>query len=185
MTRPLTMRMAQALADRRPLGMLAEIEHPSGTARFWTGIGPLSYNGFTWTGVGRLGAISPIKKTAELSIQEIAFTLAGVNPEDAAELDDNVRNLSGRAWLACFGDKGEVIADPVLMVDAVLDYQSLQVGDDGSTSIVINALTGFTTLERGIDEAWTPENQKFSYPADSGLDLIPSLQNQQILWTPV
>lgn len=185
MTRPLTARMAEALGEkRRPVGLLAEIEHPDGTARFWTGVGTLSYDGFAWTGAGKLGGVSPIKKSSELSIQEIAFTLVGVDSDIAAQLSDNVRNRAGRVWLACFGDKGEVIADPYLLIDAVLDYQSLHVADDGATSITINAIDGFTTLERGIDEAWTPESQRLDYPTDVGLDMIPTLQNQQILWTP-
>jgi hypothetical protein len=100
---PLTYRMAEALRKRRPLALIAEIDHPNGPARFWTGIGKLDWNGFTWTGSGTLGSVAPITHTTNLIIQEINFGLAGVDPAIVATLGDNVRNLSGKVWLACLG----------------------------------------------------------------------------------
>lgn len=184
MTAPLTERMASALAAGRPLGLLCEIEHPDGTGRFWTGIGTLAYGGYNWAGIGTLGAVTPVRQTSDIAIQDIQFTLSGVDPDILADLNEDVRNLTGSLWLACFGDKGEVIADPYQLVDALLDYQTLHVGDDGSATISITARTGFYTLDRGIDEAWTPESQKLDYPTDVGLDMIPGLQNQDVRWTP-
>jgi hypothetical protein len=52
-----------------------------------------------------------------------------------------------------------------------------------TVAISITARTGFYTLERALDEAWTTEEQKLTYPTDSGLDLISGLQNQTIQWT--
>lgn len=183
MSPPLTARMAEALRKRRALALLAEIEHPSGTARFWTGIGPLSWSGFTWTGSGALGSIAPIKHTSSLAIQEINFSMAGVDPAIVATLNDNVRNLAGRAWLACIAPGSSVIADPFQIVDAQLDYQSFSAAEDGTVAISITARTGFYTLERALDEVWTTEDQQQTYPTDSGLDLVAGLINQAIQWT--
>lgn len=184
MTRPLTSRMAEAIRRRRPLALLAEIEHPDGTARFWTGVGPLFWSGYTWTGSGTLGQVTPIRHTSDLTIQEINFVMAGVDPAVVATLADDVRNRVGKVWLACLGDGNAVIKDPYRIVDAELDYQSFAAAEDGTVSISITARTGFYTLERALDEAWTTEEQKLLYPNDSGLDLIPSLQNQDIQWKP-
>lgn len=184
MAPPLTYRMAQALRARRPLALLAAIGHPAGTARFWTGIGPLQWGGYSWTGSGALGSIAPIKHTSAIAIQEINFAMSGVDPQVVAGLSDSVRNLGGQVWLACMGSNHAVVPDPYQIVDAVLDYQSLSAAADGTVSISITARTGFYTLERAIDEAWTTEEQKLTYPTDSGFDLIPSLQNQDIQWTP-
>ncbi|QUS39562.1 hypothetical protein RPMA_12480 [Tardiphaga alba] len=184
MAPPITMRMAQALRERKPLALLAEIEHPDGTARFWSGIGPLQWNGYRWTGAGVLGSITPIKQTSALQIQELQFNLSGVDPDVASRLNDDVRNLGARAWLACLGKGNTVEKDPYQIVDAVLDYQSLSAAEDGTVTISITARTGFYTLERALDDAWTTEEQKLTYPTDSGLDMIPALQNQDIQWTP-
>lgn len=183
MSPPMTARMAEHIRRRKPLALLAAIEHPSGNAYFWTGIGQLQWNGFTWTGSGTLGTITPIKHTSDLIIQEIQFQLAGLPPDVVATLDDNVRNLSGRAWLAGINTGNSVIRDPYQIVDSQLDYQSFSAQPDGTVSIAITARTGFYTLERAIDEAWTTEEQHLTFPNDSGLDLIPALQNQDIQWT--
>jgi hypothetical protein len=50
-------------------------------------------------------------------------------------------------------------------------------------AISITARTGFYTLDRALDEAWTSEEQHILYPNDSGLDLISGLQNQTLQWT--
>lgn len=183
MAPPLTARMADALRARRPLALIAEIDHPNGPARFWTGIGTLSWNGYTWTGTSTLGTVTPIKHTSDLVIQEINFSLAGVDPAIVATLDDNVRNLSGKVWLACLGPGNSVIRDPYQIVDAQLDYQSFSASEDGTVAISITARTGFYTLDRALDESWTSEEQQVLFPGDSGLDLISGLQNQTLQWT--
>lgn len=183
MAPPFTARMAAAVRNKRPLALLAEIDHPSGIARFWTGIGKLNWNGFVWTGSGQLGTVTPISHTTDLTIQDIQFNMVGVDPAVVAELDDNVRNLSGKVWLACI-EQGQVVPDPYQIVDALLDYQSFAAGEDGTVSISITAHTGFYTLARALNETWTTEQQKIDFPGDSGLDLISGLQNQDIQWTP-
>lgn len=182
MSRPLTLRMAQALKAGATLIVLAEINHPDGPGRFWTGIGQLVWNGTTFFGSGRLGTISAVKQTSDVSIQEISFALVGVDSDIAADLESTVRNHAGKAWLACLNDKEQVIPDPYQFVDSELDYQTLTAGEDGQVMIAITARMGFYTLERGVNEGWTPENQKRLYPDDSGLDMIPGLQNQDVQW---
>ncbi len=183
MTRPVTARMAQALLDRRPIGLLCEIDHPDGTVRFWTGLGTLTYDGETWIGIGVLGGIAPVKQSSDVSIQEIQYALSGVDTDAVSRISDDVRNRAGSAWLFCLDEQHHVVADPYQVVDSQLDYQTFTAGDGGETAISIIARTGFYTLERGIDEAWTPENQKSLYPTDTGLDMIPGLQNQDVQWT--
>lgn len=184
MAPPLTAAMAEHMRRRGPLALLAEIEHPSGTARYWSGIGLLRWNGAVWKGASKLGTISPIKHTSDLVIQEIRFQLSGVDPEEAAMLDDDVRNRAGRAWLAGIARGNAVVSDPFQIVDAELDYQSLSAAENGTVTIQITARTGFYTLDRALDEAWTTEEQKLLYPTDTGLDLISKLQNQTLQWTP-
>lgn len=183
MARPMTARMAAALKKHRPLALLAEIDHPSGAARFWTGVGKLTWQGNVFTGSGQLGTVTPVTHTSDLTIQDIQFTMVGVDPVEVAQLNDNVRNLSGKVWLACI-EQGQVVADPYQIVDAVLDYQSFAAADDGTVSLSITAHTGFYTLARALNETWTTEQQKIDFPGDSGLDLISGLQNQDLQWTP-
>ncbi len=184
MAAPMTYAMAAAIRSRAPLLLLAAIEHPSGTAYLWSGIGTLVWNGQSYAGVGRLGSITPIKHTTEIAIQEIEFSLAGADPAVVATLGDDVRNLSGRAWLAALDGYGNVVADPILIVDSELDYQSHKIAEDGSATVVITARSGFYTLERALDDRWSAEDQRSRFANDSGMDKISSLQNQELEWGP-
>lgn len=184
MSPPMTARMAEHVRSRKPIALLAAIEHPSGNAYFWTGAGPLMWNGQKWTGCGQLGSVTPIEHTSDILVQDVQFQMTGVDPAIAATLDDQVRNLSGKLWLAGIRPGPTVVADPYQIMDAVLDYQALSASPDGTVTIAITAHTGFYTLSRALDEAWTTEDQHLTYPGDSGLDLIPGLQNQDLQWTP-
>lgn len=176
--------MSEALENGSPRGLFVSIEHPSGTGYFYTGIGARVWNGQTWNGVGRFGGITPIKQTSDLAIQDITFGLSGVDPSLLAGLGDAVLNLKGQVWLACFARDDSVIPDPYQIIDSELDYQVFTIDNTGLATIQIIAHSGFYTLQRGVDEAWTPENQKLTYPTDTGLDMIPGLQNQNLQWTP-
>lgn len=180
----LTPEMATALQDGKPRGMLVQIEHPSGMGYFSTGIGKISWNGQTWLGTGKFGSVTPIKHTSDISVQDIAFNLSGVDPDVVNQLDDAVCNLSGKAWLFCLNHDGTVVRDPYQLIDSQLDYQKFDIDVDGKATISIIAHSGFYTLVRGAEEAWTPENQKLTYPTDTGLDMLYSLQNQDLQWTP-
>lgn len=179
----MTFEMAQALKDRRPLAVLAELDHPDGAGRFWTGIGILEWNGYEWTGAGKLGAVAPIRHTSDISIQEIVFTMAGVDPSDAARLQSSVRNRVAQVWLACLDEAGQVIADPYELLTAELDTQTLNASEEGVT-LAVTARSGFYTLERGLDEVWSSEDQNALYPGDTGMDLISGLQNKSLIWKP-
>lgn len=183
MTRILTARMAEALISGRPRVGLAEIGHPSGTFRGWTGIGPLAYAGYTWTGMGVLGRVSPLKRASSLDIQDVVFELSGVDPDSLERISGSVKGYIGKLWLACLDEKERVIADPYLLCESELDVQDFEASEDGTCTIKITGHTGFYSLERELNEVWSPENQKVTYPTDTGLDLLPELQNQDIAWT--
>lgn len=178
--------MAAALTQGYARGIFAAIEHPDGTGYFWSGVGARTWDGQTWSGVGKLGGIGPVKHTSEIAVQDIVFTLTGVDSDILADLSGDVRNLNGSVWLACFHpDDDSVIADPYQLIDSELDFQTYEVQADGTATIQITAHAGFYTLDKGTDEAWTKENQNLAYPTDTGMDMIASLQNQNLQWVPV
>lgn len=184
MSRPVTERMAQAMLAGNPRVAFCQINHPSGTGYFHTGIGPIDWNGHTWSGSGSLGAITPVKHSSEIATQDIVFTVSGVDADLIAKLDDDIHNRAAYAWLACLDYNGKVIPDPYQLVDAELDTQMFEIADDGTATISITAHTGFYILDYAVEEAWTPENQHLKFPGDTGFDMIPSLVNKDLPWTP-
>lgn len=184
MARILTASMANALMLGKPRGLFVSIDHPDGTGYFVSGVRSREWNGQTWRAAGTLGTISPMKRTSEIAIQDIEFRMSGLDLDLVSGLNDDVRNRVGSVWLACFESDDTVIRDPYKLIESELDFQTYEVADDGTTTIAIIAHAGLYTLGRGVEEAWTPENQHLLFPGDTGLDMIPSLQNQDLQWTP-
>jgi len=181
----ITPEMARALKEKRPLAALVELDHPDGLVRAWSGIGTLRYNGEDWYGLGIFGDVGPMVITTETVIQEITYSLSGIEPdqEELQFLNAFVRGRSGRQWLAALDEQGRVIKDPYELPSTRLDYQTQDVDDDGTAKVSVLAYAGFYTLERSIDECWTAEDQRKRYPNDSGFDLITSLTGKDIIWT--
>lgn len=178
-----TPEMAEAIRSGRPKVPMIYVDHPSGMFRAWGGVGTLDYNGFPWTGAGKLISIAPVKATTDLQIQELKFTLEGVAQDMLALLEENVRNRIGTASLACLDDAGQIIRDPWQMVECELDYQEFDADDDGTCKVSVIGRAGLYTLDRPLDEVMSPENQKLTYPDDTGFDLLPALQNKKTAWT--
>ena len=182
MARALTRRMAEALVKNYQRIILCEIDHPDGMFRAWSGIGTLDYDGEDWIGLGVLGTIAPVKATTALMIQEVVFSLSGIDAQTLALLDGHVRNREATVWLACMDERGLVVADPWQLLVAQMDYQQFEASEDGTSRVSIIARSGFYTMERALNEVWSPENQKLTYPDDTGFDKLPTLQNKELVW---
>lgn len=182
MNRMMTWRMAEALRDGQPLCLLAEIDHPGGMFRCWTGIGTLSYNGHDWTGAGLLGQIAPVRAVTDLAIQEVRFTMSGVDPDMIQRLETSVRNRTARAWLAALDDEERIVADPYEILDCEMDTQEFRAEENGTVTITIIARSGFYSLERAVDEVWSDQDQQRRFTGDTGLGDLASLQNQDVIW---
>lgn len=57
---------------------LCELKLKSGTVRVWNGPGPLSWNGETWDGVGKLGQVGPVSEATEVMAGGTTVSLSGI-----------------------------------------------------------------------------------------------------------
>lgn len=170
----------EALANGAAPAVLLDVDHPDGPGYFWEGVGELKFEGKTYQGAGLLGTITQTRKSAELRIDEIRFTLNALDPEQVSKLSDNVRNRIVVIRLAAMNERQEVVA--VYEVDEVsLDYQTDKF-DQGMAAVEVVGQSGFWTLERSTDAVYSQEEQALEFPDDTGLSLIPSLRNKDISW---
>lgn len=182
MSRMIEPKMREAMLRGAAPVLLAEIGHPDGTGYFWTGVGEIEWNGHTWTGAGSLGNVSPITFSTELSVRDITFGVRGVSSDDAARLGSEVIGLVGNVWLACV-DGGKIVGTPAQVIESTLDYQALDVSEEGAVTLAVIGKGGFYTLERALNEVWSSTSQKRIYASDTGLDLIETLRDKELQWT--
>lgn len=183
----ISLEMDDALRSRAMrYGFLAEIETAGGTVRLWSGVGTLSWDGFDWLGLGRLGRISGMGETGEVRTVETRYELAGINDNDSLSdfLDTPVRGYLARAWLALMDEDGAVIADPIQIDETVLDTATVSVQDDLSSVLILTGNSAIFDFRRAKALGITNEQQQQDFPGDTGFDRVPTeVADKTVSWT--
>lgn len=166
-------------ARLRPL-VLAQADFDTGALRLWSGVGPITWDGETWTGAGTLLSIEAIEETEGMKAVGTAFQLAGA---DAALLtlaeEEDYQGRRVRIWVGALDDAGVVVVDPVQIFTGFLDVMEPEEG--GETCIIrCTAENHLVALERPTGRVYTAEDQKMDYPNDTFFDEVAGLQNREI-----
>lgn len=173
--------ITQLQAESVEIGLLFEGEFASGWVRIWSGLGNLSWNGYTWTGAGTLLGISSIDETNEVRAVGATVSVSGI-PSDLVSLalGDARSGKTGRVYLAFFSS-GSIVSDPILQFEGRLDVPVIEDGGETAT-IAISYESKLIELERPRERRYTPEDQAIDYPGDLGFDYVAALQDAQITW---
>lgn len=173
-------RLRKALRDSGPLALLAYLDLTT-PVRVWSRSGTLHYGGFDWLGIGRLGRVrAPIHNT-QVTLKQVVFEISGIPPSSDTALSARVRDREAQLWLAAI-ERGRVVGEPFLLLEALLDRQEVEVGEDGTAKISIYGNVGLWNAERATNKAWTLESQIARYANDTGLSLMPSYAQKEVRW---
>jgi hypothetical protein len=178
--------MMDAINNKAPVALLADIGHPLGTVYVWTGMGILPYNGKEYVGLGILAGIEPIQQTTEISIQEVGLTLNTLQDNPALFQDFisySVKGYEANVYMAAFNNNLSVVRDPVNIMRIRLDHQTITMADDGKLTIVLTGQSGFYKLQRSIDISYTAEEFKEQFSDETGLDMISQMATKETTWT--
>lgn len=176
-----TMTSAAAATVVRP-GLLAYFDFSGGAVRVHSGLGPLSWGGNTYTGLGDLGSVSTVKETTETRANGMQFTLSGIPSTMVTRiLAEDYRGRSCKLWLAFFSSADAILSDPLLLFSGRMDQCLLR--DDGGTSVcTITAESRLVELQRSRERRRTDEDQKSLFSGDRGFEYVAGLQDRQIHW---
>ena len=148
----------------------------------WTGMGDLTYDSETYTGLGDLLSISEIKETSDVSATGINVALTGVKSSLIAVAKNHEyqgRELTVR--LGAFDDSGSLIADPVIIFSGFMDTMTIAEAGEYST-ITIAVENKLVAFERSRVRRYTAEDQKIDHPTDKGFEYVTSIVEKEILW---
>lgn len=153
-----------------------------GTLRLWTGVGPISWNGQTWTGAGNLMGVSPPTETIDVRAQGITCTLSGMPSSLISTALGQARlGQAGKVWLGVMDAAGAVIADPYLAFEGRLDVPGIE--DAGaSCTISVNYESRLIDLQRPRERRWTDDDAQIDFAGDRGFEYVPALQDQVLTW---
>lgn len=168
--------------------VLVKMEHPDGAVYLWNGLGILDHDDQEWRGLGRLGSVSIGASDTEVKINDVIFTLSGIDAEHLAYLDETVKGMSAWVWKAFLGPDYKV-RFRVLLAECELDQPTFFSEPGGTTKMTVAAVGGFYFLERQSTAVWDPEEQR-NYlislgedpDSDTGFDMMPQLKNLTLAW---
>lgn len=159
-----------------------QLEVATSTVRVWSGVGTLTWNGQTWTGIGQLGMISPVTETTETRAEGIILTLSGVDPTLLGYALTEIRHgKDAKVWLGAMDDAGAVLADPYLSFAGKVDTASIDEGGEAA-QIQITVESRLIEMHRPRDRRWTYEDQQMDYPGDLGFEYVAGLQELNLVW---
>ena len=183
MSRDITPAVAAALnASELQPAIFFEGEFPSGMVRIWTGVGDISWDGKTWTGVGVLLGLGALEETSDEVASGTTVSLSGV-PLDLVSLaiTQARQGQAGRIWLALLSEERAIIADPVQAFTGRLDVP--EIAEDGqSCRITISYESRLIDLGTARNWRYTHESQQVLHPGDRGFAHVTAIQDREITW---
>ncbi len=153
------------------------------TMYVWSGVGAITWDSHTWSGVGNFGNISPAKETKGTQAESMTFELSGI-PSDmlSIALEENYQGRGVSAWLG-FMSSGSILADPTMFFSGFMDVMTISEQGDSCT-VSVTAESVLADLLKTREWRYTHEDQIAQYPGDKGLEFVAALQDKEILWGP-
>lgn len=181
--RDLTAGMLSEIAAARlsPI-LLYEGEFVSGTIRYWTGYGNISWNGYTWTGLGAILSISAIEETSQVKASGVNVKLSGISSSIIGTALSECRlGKVGRIYFGCLDSSGNVVADPYLAFSGRLDVPTI-IAEGETCTVSVTYESKLIDLQRAVERRYTDEDQKVDYPTDRGFEFVAALQEKEVTW---
>ena len=162
--------------------LLFEGEFANGYVRVWTGYGNLTWNSYTWTGVGDFAAVSAVEETTETRAAGVTVSLSGIpSAMISTTLSSARQGKTGKLYIGVLDASGAVIADPYLAFQGRLDVPAIDDGGETAT-ISISYESRLVDLERPRERRYTPEDLQIDYADDRGFEYVAALQDVSISW---
>ncbi len=154
----------------------------TGTVYLWSGLGPIDWNGQTWSGVGTFTSISQISETSNVRADGIVCTLSGITEAiRSLVLGEVQQGKEGIVYIGFIDTDGNVVVDPANAFEGRLDVPSMK---DGGKDITVSLTyeTRLRDLQRPREFRYTNESQKLLFPNDIGFEYVPSIQDFNGKW---
>lgn len=161
--------------------IFVQAQFATSTLYLWSGIGNISFNGETWTGVGTFGGVSVIEEGATVEAKGIAITLSGIDPTALADVLQEVQlGLPVVVYLGLFSS-GSLISTPLISWAGRMDQPTIDVNGTGA-SLSIACENRLLEMNFPADRRLTQDDLNLLTPGDLGCSFVNSIQDLSIYW---
>lgn len=156
----------------RPV-LFVEMQWPSGTTRAWNGVGPYTWGGNEFTGVGLFGGCSSVRESSDGRANGITLTLSGIPAGmQAIILTEHYQGRTARLWLGFMTASQTLIQDPPYeLFRGRMNVASSRKGGKTAT-ISLEIESRLIILQQKNGHRTTNEDQQERYPGDTGYRFI-------------
>jgi hypothetical protein len=161
----------------------------------WTGLGPYTWNGMTFQGIGELGSVSAISEDSTIEAKGITLTLSGIPSDMLGEVLTETRILGNvQLWLALFDPvTAALIPNPLMIYQGKMDQPSMS--DDAETcTCSITVENVLVDLNRPCYRRYTNDDHQIDLAAtltrlglpsttvDTGMRFVAGQQERVTFW---
>lgn len=169
MSRTLTTAVQDALeAASVALAVFVELDFGSGFVRVTNAPHDLQWNGYTWTGLGKLGGIEPVEEGASLEARGVALRLSGVpvtgsgaSENIAIALGEHYQGRDARIWVAPL--KGNSEQTDYLEFNFLKGQTLSPVNGDATITFTRSGATATRVNSSGLIETVAANVPRFDY----------------------
>jgi hypothetical protein len=166
--------------------VLLQINFDSGPVRLSDLSQPVSWNGFTWDGIGTLGGVETIRNNSTGEVIATKFVLSGV-PLAAVPLvlSEQYQNRQLQLWLARFDKNTMQIVEAVRVQNSLVSTLELNhsATEQGvSVQIILTAESKSVLLNRPKSRRSNHEDHLAQYPTDGFFKNVAAISQQEITW---
>lgn len=164
-----------------PIAIFVQATFASGPVYLWSGLGPMSWNGQTWQGVGSLGRVSVIDEGTSVEARGMTLELSGFDSTLLPLVMGEFALLQAAyVYVACF-NAGVLIDSPLVAFAGRMDASSIRV--TGLTaSISINCESIFVDMNVAVNRRYTADDQNRDWPGDLGMAFVWGIQEKGLYW---
>lgn len=166
--------------------IFAELQFASGTSYVCTRDRDILWNGQTWLGKGRVGAIEPVEEGDQLQARSIALTLAAIPAAVLATALDpaEYKNRPCKLWLGLIDTSALtehlIIADPVGPFLYRMDSLDFELGEQASVGL--SAHSRLEDWQRPRVRLYNNDDQQAEHPGDKFFEYTEQMVNAEFIW---
>jgi hypothetical protein len=163
--------------------LFVEIQLDTGTERFHTGLGEITWGGQVWYGAGQMAAIEELAETIDLTPDAIRLGLNGFDP-DVSDLVDTAEIYRRPVimYLGAFNESYVLVADPDLVFSGYAEDLETSWGGEDGDSAMLTAESELRVLTRPRNLRYTDAQLQDEYSGDLGLEYLEQTKDAKTVW---
>jgi hypothetical protein len=178
--------VAALQADSLQMAIFCTLTFASGVVNIWSGLGEITWQDTTWTGLGDLLTLGTVEEGSTVEARGITVVISGLDATLLANcMADFQIGLPAAVYMGFYlqGSDGQSTLSPNDLVSwsGRMDQPTISVSGTEAT-IAINCENRLADMDVPSDRRYTIQDQQMTWSGDLGFQFVQALQQVNITW---